>query len=1659
MIVKGERVLKNVAMITTIIMILSTMASISSSEIPGTHVSSGMGVPYNGQNLGNRVNIACAQNLTARSGNGTYGGPMNVLVTFSLQNKTRLSDYLSNLVNPQSSLYHKYLTRKQFEQNFSLPEVMYRQAVNYFSGYSGISVKTYSDRVSLELQGNANAIGTVFGTSIVYDANHTVYEPDSFPTLPGAIASEISQVSGLNNAKVATISPLSIMGNLISSSDSTTVDGYPSPIISSSGAQYLFGSDLQVAYNEQSLLNVTYPTNEVIATILWAGNSSSGQHVAPFDPADIYDYYNHTIPAGEPHARIYGVPLDHAMPPGPTADEDTTGAYIENTLDLEMAGSMAPGSSIYNVYGPEPTESCLNAAFAYILNPGNKYSGLNNVSVITNSWGTPEFNNTAWYEYLQEAQARGITVLASSGDSGNNPASPEYEANPNHPNDFLNFPAAMAYDNFGVTSVGGTTLTVNNNLQISSQVAWYETIGESILGLFKIGEVVGSVGGISNVYPETTWQKNTEANVVINGAGLGVPDIGAIANNTAICVSVNDQITICGVAGTSVASPTEAGIVAEMNAVLNKFGKSDIGYLNPLIFNLGNKQNLKPGTDHSASISSSLPVMPFYNVHSGANYAYKAVKGYNLVTGWGSINAYNFTIYLLDRNFNYDPNGVSSLKANVNLTSVFANSTLYNGKQQGFSMVQSYYVSDELGSPLYRISSFANFSDERNGRVRIQMGLLAEPPLTNLNGQMPLYNSSDVSFYVNNMLGLNGSFVNRFTNNSDVLKSTLSLVFMGHTVSMNIPGGAYIIGGNNYTYVPNVFSYSGALSAISYQNGTLSPKLGFLSLYQGGAVNFTSGTEGKVTLVQEEMGMNGFQSTISDIYNGSANNINSNILWARDHGSWIFYNQSKASDDELYTYIPSYEVIFQEKGLRTGTPWIMSVDQGTSEKDTMNSMSVYLVNGTYNIGFKSEPYVAVPENYSFTVSGSARASIPVEFQSPSNRTLLRQLDGLDPVENITLPSDQIDMGFLNETLKSGQYSVTSYPGSENIFLTYNGMPYVYVVNISTVRVIAKIQMGKNSSPQSLTYDNATSQILVYSSGTGNVSIINPLTFRITKSFTAWQFKGYNSTLRAIPGSENAVLFNNMSGFEILNITSGIIQSRDLSQTAFQHDSPDVYASKQYVYLINSIDDTLGIYSGNGNIKNLTLESGFNPETLFYSGYGQILYISGGYGNAYTILEYNMANGKIIRGPILDSLAISSTYDNLSGLTYVSTNGPLKELYILSPLYMSVSGTAPFVTLPTYNQRIVGMFFDWKTQDLYVDAGLSGLYMYTVQHFYRLTLQEKGLPPHTLWNFMFTGYNIKGETTGNHVSLYTHNGTYNLTGNSALKRFILYPYKYAFSINGKGIVLNLSFLYAYPILFEERGLPAGTPWYLNISDIMPSGIIIQKDFTAMVPNGTHAYSLATSLKIYSPVNHTSTFQVSGKNLTEIVDFYLVTYQVTVKEMGLYNGTQWFIVNSTGSKVSSQSSTIILELPNGTYSYNITTLNNYYMLENSISFVVHGGQKTVQIEYFHYAYVVGTTIPHNANVIINGKTYNFQDGNVNISLKAGYYTLKVTENGYNYFYKDFSVRPGQVENIGTVKLTKIPTLTPTFYYIFYGALIAAIVAMILAGVYFAVKNKDR
>ncbi|MGC8497861.1 MAG: hypothetical protein ACP5NL_07745, partial [Thermoplasmata archaeon] len=208
----------------------------------------------------------------------------------------------------------------------------------------------------------------------------------------------------------------------------------------------------------------------------------------------------------------------------------------------------------------------------------------------------------------------------SSGDSGDNPNSSKYMQSI-YPNDWVEFPSAMAYNYFGVTAVGGTTLTLNSTLHMENQIAWYISSNDT-----SNGGPAGSTGGISKVFPEPLWQYNSIANNVLIGSGRGVPDIAAIANNTIVYITVdgtsyyaNPHFYAFG--GTSVASPVEAGIIAEIDAVLSLNNQSPLGYLNPMLYKLGNEQmksliyTNSIGYSLTDSYNSSLPTLPFYNVN------------------------------------------------------------------------------------------------------------------------------------------------------------------------------------------------------------------------------------------------------------------------------------------------------------------------------------------------------------------------------------------------------------------------------------------------------------------------------------------------------------------------------------------------------------------------------------------------------------------------------------------------------------------------------------------------------------------------------------------------------------------------------------------------------------------------------------------------------------------------------------------------------------------------------------------------------------------------------------------------------------------------------------------------------------------------------------
>jgi subtilase family serine protease len=561
-------------------------------------------------NIGN--NIAGVYNGKASIiGNLNPNQNLYVLVTLKYNNEAQLNQFLSLVQNPHSRYYHDYLTKQQFVNEYSPNQVQYDTVVSYFAS-QGIRTTTFPDRVTIQLYGSVAQYESAFHTTIsVLKLNkETFYAPTSQVYLPNYIAPLVVGIAGLNTQFRAHFNLH--VGSLFTGSGSS---------------QDLYGSDLQVPYQLNQLYKKGYPTTETVATILWGGVDSSGNQVGAFDPSDISSYFQQTLPAGEPKPTIMGYPIDGAAAPGSSSLNDQTQANYESSLDLEMVGSTAPGVTAIEVYGPGNTSGGsmgeLDDAFAYILSPPSNASAsirnaLSNVVAISNSWGGGDANDSTWQSLEQQAAARGITILVSSGDGGN--------ANGNTS---PSFPATVGFNTYGSLAVGGTQAILTGSPSsdgtgttgFQTQTVWYNSPNPG----------AGSQGGDSVMFAEPSWQKaSADANSQItanptNGVvGRGTPDISAIGANMEMEVGGQMQ----PIWGTSVASPLAAGVVATMDYYMGK----NLGFMDPLVYQLGQAE--VNGTYKNAP--------PFYFVSNGSNGAFSARNGYSLAVGWGSINAYNF---------------------------------------------------------------------------------------------------------------------------------------------------------------------------------------------------------------------------------------------------------------------------------------------------------------------------------------------------------------------------------------------------------------------------------------------------------------------------------------------------------------------------------------------------------------------------------------------------------------------------------------------------------------------------------------------------------------------------------------------------------------------------------------------------------------------------------------------------------------------------------------------------------------------------------------------------------------------------------------------------------------------------------------------------------
>jgi subtilase family serine protease len=312
------------------------------------------------------------------------------------------------------------------------------------------------------------------------------------------------------------------------------------------------------------------------------------------------------------------------IPPFDPTNSTMVGWAYETTLDVEYAHSIAPGAKIVLAETPvaevEGTSGFpqMMRAEASLINRGVG-------DVISQSFGATEntfpgfsqgnFSSLLDLRYaFKDALAHHVTVVAGSGDEGATNA--ESDGTTLYPYRVNSWPSSDPL----VTSVGGTMLDLDNNgNRLAPDTVWNDGYG-------------AGGGGESAVFGRPFFQ-NGVAGVV--GSNRGTPDISMTA-------AVNGAAWVYGsflgasdpgwtlVGGTSEATPIFAGVVA----LADQLAGHRLGWINPDLYALG-------ALSQHGVPTGIVDVTTGNNTFAGVT-GFDATPGYDLASGWGTVNADKF---------------------------------------------------------------------------------------------------------------------------------------------------------------------------------------------------------------------------------------------------------------------------------------------------------------------------------------------------------------------------------------------------------------------------------------------------------------------------------------------------------------------------------------------------------------------------------------------------------------------------------------------------------------------------------------------------------------------------------------------------------------------------------------------------------------------------------------------------------------------------------------------------------------------------------------------------------------------------------------------------------------------------------------------------------
>jgi subtilase family serine protease len=589
---------------------------------------------------------------------GAVAGSVRLTIQVWLRpgNLAGAQKYATAVSTPGNTLFHHYLSPDAYTARFGASQAGARAVQSWLRGQGFTGIQTDAQRNYVRATGTAAAIDAAFkiqlenyrSSASVNAGPYQLRANNQAVAIPKSLSRYVLGVTGLDNS--APRLPLMLP------------PGYRSGTAATAASCSQYYGQHQVSGLPKQFGRTSFPTQICgyspgqLRAAYGASmrNNGRGQTVSLVELGLTPDMFL-TL---QDYARS-----EHFLAPSPqrytelSLGKNTCGDPfdIEEQLDVETSYDMAPGANQLVVGG----DSCNNGDFGLqglfdadiVIIDGTAGSNHPLANISSNSWGPgndsqPAILTNIMHAYLVRAAAQGVGMYFASGDSS----------------------GVETPDDPFTTLVGGTSLGIGSHDQRLFETGW--STGLSIIrhGAWVLtGEDGATSGGPSLIWAQPGYQVGVVPKALATAPGnrpglvRSEPDIAADADlftgfATGLLTFPKNKppkFTLLTVGGTSMASPTVAGIVADAQQ-----GQHEVfGFTDPVLYRLTGTpalHDILPSTSATPGLfrgeactvsfcgASSLVTFDDQNPNMAGYTGQVTLKGYDNMTGIGTPNGQQF---------------------------------------------------------------------------------------------------------------------------------------------------------------------------------------------------------------------------------------------------------------------------------------------------------------------------------------------------------------------------------------------------------------------------------------------------------------------------------------------------------------------------------------------------------------------------------------------------------------------------------------------------------------------------------------------------------------------------------------------------------------------------------------------------------------------------------------------------------------------------------------------------------------------------------------------------------------------------------------------------------------------------------------------------------